>query len=1000
LQIFGAATGTYRKLQNDIDHISAFDGTSETEGTFPDIHGSVELRNVSFIYPSRPETTVLRDVSFTFPEGKQTAIVGLSGSGKSTVAGLATRLYDPTSGTVFIDGQDVRSVNVRHLRSFISLVQQEPAILDRSILENIALGLVSSPIAARSHLTDLLLGPELAAFSEAVRKDPSQNILSLAETHSSSMLEVVKLVQQAAVLADAAGFIEGLQQGYGTIAGTSGRLLSGGQKQRIALARALVRDPKILILDEATASLDSHSEHRIMQAVQRIASGRTIISIAHRLSTVKNADNVIVMRDGQVLEQGTHEELMSRDGPYAELVNLQALSTVTMKDSVPAEATSSGKAAEVRFSSDRSQSEEDCEKSSPVAPQSEEEQEEEEAEGIPSNRSLWSILQSMGSLVRRDVLIILMALVGSVVVGGAFSGEAVIFGNTVGHLNPCNTPESIRAGGRFFGLMFFILALVEFFANLISWTGFGFVAERLLYRVRILSFRSLFEQSLGWHQSENRTPAVLLSLITRDGDALGGLSGSVVGTILSILINLVGAIALTHIIAWKIAIVCLSAVPLLLGAGLMELRILAKFEDRHENAYSKSVGIAVEAINSIKTVASFSLEQETMANYRRSLRGPRKETTAVTFHASLWLAMTYFVGTLSYALAFWWGSKQIIAGVYTPTQFLIVIMSLLVSAQMWSQMFALAPELSSARAAVARILNLLDIGSSRKLSRNKESSLSSIDPIPEKDVEALAESKSRIFDPAAGIQIAFRNVSFAYPTRPDAQILKGLDLEIRPGQFCALVGPSGAGKSTIISLVERMYVPSAGAIEIDGTDITRREDLTFRDEIALVPQDSALFEGTIKFNVALGARPNHEATDAEIEEACRLANIHETITGMPQGYDTQIGPNGGQLSGGQKQRLAIARALVRKPRLLILDESTSALDAESEKLLQDGLEKAARGITVLAIAHRLHTIKKADVIFLVEGGRCVDRGTHAELFERSDSYRVNATHQMFDGAES
>ncbi|KAJ5484795.1 ABC transporter 1 [Penicillium diatomitis] len=496
---------------------------------------------------------------------------------------------------------------------------------------------------------------------------------------------------------------------------------------------------------------------------------------------------------------------------------------------------------------------------------------------------------------------------------------------------------------------------------------------------------------LHWHQSKRRTPAMLLSYITRDGNSLAGLSGSMIGSLFSISVNLVAAIVLTHIIAWKIALICLSLVPMLLGAGLMELHVLGKFEERHENAYTRSVDIGTEAISSIKTVASLSLEEETLKTYRRSLKGPRQETLKVTVIAGFWQAMTYFLGNCVNALAYWWGSKQIVAGTYTQTQFLIVVFSLLVSALLWSQMFALAPELSNARAAMARVLSLIDIGSTGMSGRVRNA-------VPAKpadrDPEAfnpVGEPKTTINSRALGVQ--FCDVHFAYPARDDVKVLNGLNLEIQPGKFCALVGPSGAGKSTIISLVERLYKPQSGGILIDGVDVTKHQEVAFRNDISLVPQESVLFEGGIKFNIGLGARPDHEATMDEIQDARKLANIHDVIMSLPDGYETLCGPNGNQFSGGQKQRLSIARALVRKPRLLILDESTSALDAQSEQLLQDGLEKAARGITVIAIAHRLRTIRKANTIFLIENGQGMDHGGHEQLLERSQSYRENVMHQ-------
>ncbi|KAJ5102917.1 hypothetical protein N7532_003446 [Penicillium argentinense] len=1010
LQIFGAASAAFTKLARDMDHQPLIDGTSIKGLELPcNTAGHFELRNVSFTYPSRPERPVLRNVSLECPAGKQTAIIGLSGSGKSTIASLMLRLYDPLEGSLYLDGQEVRDLNTRQLRSCIGMVQQEATLLDRSILENIAHGLVNSAAPKHAHLHDALIGPQLAEVAAAIRD--GKDATEAAQSHGPEVVEIIEMVQHAATLADAARFIGNLSEGLGTVVGSNGTLLSGGQKQRIAVARALVKDPKVLILDEATASLDSKSEKEILAAVERCSEGRTMISIAHRLSTIQKADKIIVMRDGEVVETGNHAELMTKQGAYAGLVGLQNLSTQQPSDKqvdahsgVITETDQSGVITETDQSGDDGESPELAKKASKepvsvdatekdeVTPPSSSGQESKK----PAKKSVWYLLKGMFPIMRPYLLIALVALLGASIVGAAFSIEAVIFGNTVGSLTPCETPEYIRSRGSFFGLMFFILAIVEFFANITSWVGFGWVSEKSIYNIRVLLFRSLFEQDLQWHQSEGRTPTGLLGYITNDGSLIAGLSGSVIGTIFSICINLVIAIVMTLCIAWKMALVCIAIVPLLLGVGLMELNVLAKFEDKHENAFNMSVSISVEAINSIKTIASLSLEDETLEVYRRTLSGPRRETTQISLWANLWLGLAFFIGNLSYALAFWWGSKQIFNGTYSETQFIIVMFALLVSAQLWSQMFALAPEVSNARAAVARVLEILELGSSGLASKVKALPEPTESP-SEKDVESTGETKAFSPNAQGGVDVELRDVKFSYPARTHAPVLRGLNVHVKPGQFCALVGPSGAGKSTIIALVERMYLPSSGAILVDGTDITQRLDITFRDDIALVPQEGTLFEGSVRFNVSLGSRPGTVVSDEEIIQACKLANIHETIMNLPQGYDTECGANGSKLSGGQKQRLAIARALVRKPRLLILDEPTSALDAESEKLLQEGLEVASKGISVLAIAHRLNTIRKADTIYMIEAGVCVDAGTHDELFTRSENYRSNVLSQTFEG---
>lgn len=988
LPLLGGAQAAFDRLMKDIEEPSPIDGTSDEGVVLPyETRGEIRFENVSFSYPSRPEQLVLKNVDLTFPAGKHTAIVGLSGSGKSTVAAMISRLQDPNSGKITMDGYDLKEINVRSLRSFISLVQQEPSLLDRSILENIALGLINSPKPEHQRLKEILHSHELADLAKKGRDSINPSTVS---SFGPLIEEIISLIQHAATEADAAGFIERLEKGYGTYAGPSGSMVSGGQRQRVALARALIRDPKILLLDEATSALDSASERRIQEAVDRAAKSRTVISIAHRLSTIRNADKIVVMEAGKVIEEGSYDELMAKeDGAFAKMANLQTLGTAH-KSAGEAGGSVSGESIESSSSATETSVEKPSAPEVAVTPApapaaaAAAPPNDDEIPGL-GKRPLSSVISSLARFLRPSLGWLLLAIFAAVIVGGTFSGSGVLFGFTISALNPCSsTMDKVLYYGKFFGGFLFMLACIEFFANFAAWSCFALIAEKLLYAMRVLSFRSLMEQGVQWHQSEGRSPSGLLTIITKDSASVGAFSGSTIGTVFSICVNFIAAIILSHIFAWKIAIVCLSIVPILLGTGLMQLRMLARYEERHAEAFNKATSVAVEAVQTIKTVAALSLEHEVLGSYERLLKNNRDEMVKAAAFTNIWLALANSVSFLVYAFAYWWGSQRIMHGEYSQRDFFIVLVAMLVSAQLWGQMFSLAPEFSRARLAISRILGVIGLGSNDHV--HDSSNPKSVDP------EAIPES-SNFVEKKTGVQIQFNNVSFSYPSRPDHQILDSVSFTIQPGQFVGLVGPSGAGKSTIMNLVQRLYAPTAGSITIDGVDLAQANN-TFRDSVALVPQEAALFDGSVKFNVGLGARPGTEASDAEIEEACKLASIHDVVAALPEGYETECGASASRLSGGQRQRLAIARALVRKPRLLLLDESTSALDAASEAALQEGLDKVAQNTTVLAITHRLHTVQKADVILVVEGGRIVDKGTHQELMARRESYRVNAMQQM------
>ncbi|KAK6364739.1 hypothetical protein LTS17_011844 [Exophiala oligosperma] len=983
LPLFGNAASAFHKLKQDIDSKSLLDGTlDDGDMLSAETPGKLEFCNVSFRYPSRPDDMVLRNVSVSFPAGKQTAIVGPSGSGKSTVAALIARLYDTTEGRILFDDKSLSDINIRNLRGFTALVQQEPLLMNRSILQNIALGLISSSNPAHKRLKHYL-GESLTCNSG-----------NLPERDQVIVNEVIDLVKHAARLADADGFIRTLDKSYDTIIGTGGQSLSGGQRQRIALAQALVRDPKVLILDEATASLDSASEQRIQTAVNKLANTRTVISIAHRFSTIRNADNIIILKAGEVIEQGTYEELVSHPGLFADMVKLQALN-ISQQNHEDFSSTISSLHTSIDIDAEKVALKYDDATSRAQPKLYEDSGGNKDPQASPieidSGLSPCKIIRRATPFIRPELGWLVMAMIAAVVVGLTFIAAALIFGHVVDALSPCRaTVSRILHLGRFYGGMLFMVAGVELGANYFSWSSFAVVGERLLYRLRVLSFNSLLSQNIEWYQAQAHNPSTLLSIITKDGNAIAGFSGSTMGTIFSILISFCASLIMSHIVAWKIALVCLTMVPILLGSGLMQLFTLSRFEERNSKAFAKSIGICMEALTSFKIVATYSLEDEIMGAYRQALRSPRKKLTTASIYTNVWLAISLSVGFFIYAFAYWWGSHQIIRGESSQKQFFIVLVAMLVSAQLWGQMFSLAPEVSRARAAASRILSIIgnqnSYGDSPALEPPSTSTGHDVEKSASTDTSSRLKAKR-------GARVDFSGVSFAYPSNITIPVLKDVAFSILPGQFCGLVGPSGAGKSTIMNLLQQNYCPTWGRIKIDGTDISDRD---FRDDIAVVPQDSMLFSGSIRFNVGLGAVSGHDATDTEIEQACRLANIHDTIMILPQGYDTECGPKGTQLSGGQRQRLTIARALVRKPRLLLLDESTSALDAETEHILQQGLSRAVRdfGTTVIAITHRLHTVMSADVIFMVEGGTIVDSGSHGDLMEKNEHYRLTVQQQM------
>lgn len=962
LQTFSAAGGAGEQLLRTIRQPTPVDALSE-EGLVPppsDAPLGFCFHDVRFAYPARPEALVLRQLTLDVEPGKRVGICGLSGSGKSTIVSLLHRFYEPIQGQITLhDGTPIDSLQVRWLRSQIGLVGQEPVLFDCTILENIAHGLLGSP--AMAHLERAIRWLEQFSLDHPRLPTDWQN--QCPPFLRDALDEVMARCEEAAQLSYADDFIRRLPQGYGTRIGEGGRSLSGGQKQRIAIARAIVKQPRVLVLDEATAALDSHSEMAVQAALDRVSENRTTIAIAHRLSTIRNYDKIVVMADGAVLEQGTHAELLKRQGPYATLVHAQNEQETSDVD-VDAESEPSTK--EAPWSTPEVEAEAEAEvdelpgrlpmpmPAQPVVPPPGGTKS--GAEG-PVHLPAVSQTRALGRLVSMAQAQWPYALLGvcaSAVIGGAFSGEAVLFGHVIEAMNPCKSAEQVESSSDRFALYFFVLALIELMAYFVSGASFGFVSEWLLVQIRQRLFSVLVTRPLAWYEAEQVSPNALMTRLSTDTSHLGGLTATVIGTIVSILVNLVAGITLAHIVAWRIAVVILATVPILVAAGYLRLKVIADFQKRHETAYAQSTALAVEAVSSMRTVAALGRERDVLQQFQYSLERPYRESMRHLVAGNLLLAISLSISYFIYGFAYWWGSKNVAEQRYSQVAFFTVLPALLFSAQSSGQLLAFAPDFTKAQVSAANIFSLLD------RTEPKAAHLAY-------DSQDLEEEKVPNPTHSGPLPVSFEGVRFTYTGR-DTPALDGIDLSIPAGAFAAFIGPSGSGKSTAMNLIECLYTPSEGTVRIGGYDSTSMAASTLRNSIAIVPQEAMLFRGSVEWNVALGLPdplsvpavqayldatqhdedPRQVPVDPRIVTACQAAHVHDTIETLPDRYQTDVGAGGSQLSGGQKQRVAIARALVRRPQLLLLDESTSAMDAASEQAFQETLRQVRVATTYVS----------------------------------------------------
>ncbi|KAK1598320.1 ABC transporter [Colletotrichum navitas] len=926
----------------------------------------IVFEDVTFEYPSRVGVKVLNSLNFRIQPGQNIALVGPSGSGKSTIVGLLERWYslreqhalprvvedqssekphDETvecvneelkslimpnlSGTISVGGVNIEDLDLKWWRAQVGLVQQEPFLFNNTIFNNVANGLI---------------GTEWENEPETVKRE---------------------LVRDACQESYAHEFISRLPDGYDTRVGDGGAKLSGGQKQRLAIARSIIKKPRIIILDEATSAIDAKSEKIVQAALDRVTHGRTTITIAHRLSTIKKADNIVVLQRGQAVEQGTHHGLLSDPSSvYSSLVRAQALHLSTPEKSV-SEASASGLDSEME---DKVFMDQDHRPTAAFADTS---------ENNVSHKSR-GLVRSFGKLLYEHkanwisyVAVILSCMAtaaGTPIQAWLFSKVLSVF---------LLTGDDLKRQSDFWGLMWFALA---------GGVGLAYIAQcwiglRLQYSVSAAYKKQyltdMLHQHLSFFDDDKNSHGALSARISGDAKLLEELLGLNLAMLLSGVFTVVGCVTIALIFGWKLGLVAMFiTMPIMLGAGLWKYRHEVHFDQMNMAVFGESSQFATEAIGAIRTVSSLGMESTINARYEKLLSGH----ILAARRKAQWTAVLYgFADSVSLgcqALVFWYGGRLLASGEYSMEAFFVCFMAIIQGAEAASQILAVAPSAAQAAAAADRILDVresADVG------------------------QAAIRGCEEIAGAEGGVQVELRDVHFKYPTR-DVVVFEGLNLAIEQGQYAAFVGPSGCGKTTIISLLERFYElgKGHGSILCNGVNIHDLDVYDYRQNISLVAQEPVMFRGTVRDNILFGIEDPSSISDERIHEVCIEAFIHDFIVSLPEGYDTDVGAKGVSMSGGQKQRIAIARALIREPKLLLLDEATSALDSESEKIVQAAFERARDGRTVVAVAHRLSTIQNADVIFVFSEGRVVEKGSHHELIRKQGVYWEMCQSQALD----